>query len=141
MSEDEVREALRKGIDITSGFHVYEPLPAKYNVAGVMLGQPFKITKIGPVGLFVKDLSPLGGLFERRGFIETGEVAYKGHRGIYLRNGTEHHSLGLFPKRPRTELGLGPHTSVMRFGVEVGSYDQLRGGVRFLKRESCPVHR
>jgi len=28
-----------------------------------MLGQAFKITKLGPVGLFVEDLSPLGGLF------------------------------------------------------------------------------
>jgi len=57
---------LRKGIDITSGFHVYEPLPAKYNVAGVMLGQPFKITKIGPVGLFVRTFRRSEAFFTER---------------------------------------------------------------------------
>jgi catechol 2,3-dioxygenase-like lactoylglutathione lyase family enzyme len=134
--EDEVKEATQKGIDITSGYHVHDPLPAQYNVGGVMLGRPFKITKIGPVGLFVKDASRSEAFFtETLSVIKTAEVAHKGHRAIYLRNGTEHHSVGLFPKQLRAELGLSPHTSVMSFGVEVGSYDQLRAGVQFLKEQ------
>jgi catechol 2,3-dioxygenase-like lactoylglutathione lyase family enzyme len=134
--EDEVREAAEKGIDITSGYHVHDPLPPKYNVGGVMLGRPFKITRIGPVGLFVNDLARSEAFFtETLGFIKTEEVMHKGHRGIYLRNGTEHHSLALFPKQLRGDLGFDAHSSVMSFGIEVGSYEQLVEGVRFLKEQ------
>ena len=63
----------------------------------------------------------------------TEESEYKGHRVVFLRNGNEHHSLGLFPKALRQELGCSPHTSCMSFGVEVGSYQQLRNAVSFLK--------
>ncbi len=132
--EQELKEAIDKGIDITAGYRVHDPMPPKFNVGGVMLGRPFKITKIGPVGLFVKDVARSEAFFtEMLGFIKTEEVTYKGHRAVYLRNGTEHHSLGLFPKQLRTDLGLSSHSSLMSFGVEVGSYEQLRGGVRFLK--------
>jgi hypothetical protein len=50
-----------------------------------------------------------------------------------MRCGAEHHSLGLFPKELRGRLGLSPHTSCMAFGVELGSYAQLRAAVDFLK--------
>jgi catechol 2,3-dioxygenase-like lactoylglutathione lyase family enzyme len=132
--EQELKEAVENGIDITSGYHVHDPMPPKYNVGGVMLGRPFKITKIGPVGLFVKDIGRSEAFFtEMLGFIKTEEVTYRGHRGVYLRNGTEHHSLGLFPKQLRNDLGLSSHSSLMSLGVEVGSYEQLREGVRFLE--------
>ncbi|HTW87669.1 MAG TPA: VOC family protein [Candidatus Binataceae bacterium] len=134
--EDEVREAATRGIDLTSGYHIHDPLPPKYNVGGVMLGRPFKITRIGPVALFVNDLGRSEAFFtESLGFIKTEEVTHKGHRGVYLRNGTEHHSLALFPKQLRGALGLDAHSSVMSFGIEVGSYEQLVEGVRFLKEQ------
>ncbi len=134
--EAEVNEAVEKGIDFTSGHHVNDPMPAKYNVGGVMLGRPFKITRIGPVALFVNDLSASEAFFtETLGFVRTEEVTYRGHRGLFLRNGTEHHSLALFPKTLRGALGLSAHSSVMSFGIELGSYEQLVEGVRFLKQQ------
>lgn len=134
--EEEVQEAVKKGIDITSGSRVNDSMPPKYNVGGVMLGRPFKITRIGPVGLFVSDPARSEAFFtETLGFIKTEEVVHKGHRGVYLRNGTEHHSLALFPKRLRGDLGLESPSSVMSFGIEVGSYEQLVEGVRFLKEQ------
>ena len=63
----------------------------------------------------------------------TEEVNFNGHRCVFMRNGNEHHSLGLFPKALRAELGCSDHTSCMSFGVEVGTYSQLKNAVAFLK--------
>ena len=56
----EVAEALDKGIDIISGNRTREALDETYDVEGVLLPRPFKITKIGPVGLFVADVARAG---------------------------------------------------------------------------------
>lgn len=138
MSEEaEVEEALAKGIDIYSGFSGFpggETRPARYDVAGVLLPRPFKITKIGPVNLFVQDLeAALDFYINTLGFVLTEETQYLGQRLCFLRSGAEHHSLALFPKSLRAELGCSPHTTSASFGVEVGSYTQLRQAVAFLK--------
>ena len=52
---------------------------------------------------------------------------------MFLRNGNEHHSLALLPKELRDELGCSPHTSCASFGLEVGTYQQLKDCVSFLK--------
>lgn len=137
MSEHmEVEEAVQKGIDIFLGHRYREPLPGTYNVGGVLLPRPFKITRIGPVGLFVSDGGRTEEFYtEMLGFVKTEEVTFKGRRCVFLRNGTEHHSLGLFPKELRHELGLSAHTSCMTFGVEVGSYAELGNAVAFLKEK------
>ena len=135
MSEEaEIEEAVAKGIDVFSGFRGVETLPAKYDVEGVMLPRPFKITKIGPVNLFVQDMeASLNFYLNHLGFVLTEETEYRGHRLYFLRSGAEHHSLALFPKSLREELGCSSHTTNASFGVEVGSYSQLRNAVGFLK--------
>ena len=70
---------------------------------------------------------------EEMGFTVTEEGEYNGHRLVFLRTGAEHHSLALFPKALRQELGCSSHTTSASFGVEVGSYTQLRNAVAFLK--------
>jgi len=127
-------EAREKGIDVLSGHRPQETLAATYDVEGVLLPRPFKITKIGPVSLFVEDVDRAESFYaERLGFIRTEEAMYRGARGVFLRCGAEHHSVGLFPKELRRSLGLSERTSCMSFGVEVGSYAQLRDAVAFLK--------
>ena len=132
--EDEVDEAVTRGIDIDSGYRSKEMLPQSFEVGGVMLGRPFKITRIGPVNLFVKDIGASVEMYtEDLGFTVTEEVAYKGHRVAFLRNGAEHHTLGLFPEALRNELAWPDVSTCMSFGVEVGSYQQLKDAVTFLK--------
>lgn len=131
----EVAEAIQRGIDINTGYRWVDPLPATYDVEGILLPRPFAITKIGPVNLFVRDLeSAIQFYTETLGFQITEEVAYQGQRVVFLRCGTEHHSLGLFPRALREPLGCSSHTSCMSFGVEVGSYRQLRDAVTFLSQ-------
>jgi catechol 2,3-dioxygenase-like lactoylglutathione lyase family enzyme len=137
MSEEaEVVDAVQRGIDIYAGFRDELDLPARYDVEGVMLPRAFAITKIGPVALFVQDLeAALGFYVNSLGFTVTEEGAYRGHRLVFLRHGAEHHSLALFPKALRQELGCSLHTTSASFGIEVGSYSQLRNAVGFLKEQ------
>ena len=135
MSEEaEVEEAKAKGIDVYSGFRDVEAAPATHDVEGVLLPRPFKITKIGPVSLFVDDLDRSRSFYERElGFTFTEETEVSGHRAVFLRAGTEHHSLALLPKALRSELGFSEQSTLASFGIEVGSYEQLRNAVAFLK--------
>jgi catechol 2,3-dioxygenase-like lactoylglutathione lyase family enzyme len=135
----EVVEALNKEIDIFSGHRSQESMAATYEVEGVLLPQPFKITKIGPVGLFVADVDKAEAFYTQHlGFVASEESMYRGARCVFLRCGTEHHSLGLFPKELRRTLGLSERTTCMSFGVELGSYEQLRQAVAFLKAHRVP---
>jgi len=130
----EVAEAEAKGIAVLSGHRPQDGLPANYDVEGVMLPRPFKITKIGPVSLFVDDVERAEAFYtERVGFVRSEEATYRGARCVFLRCGAEHHTLGLFPKELRRTLGLRESSTCMSFGVELGSYSQLREAVRFLK--------
>ena len=105
----EVDEAFDQGIEIFSGTRDTETMPATYDVEGILLPRPFKITKIGPVNLFVSDFNRAFDFYSKDlGFTVTEEVNYQGHRVVFLRNGNEHHSLGLFPKALRAELGCSP---------------------------------
>jgi catechol 2,3-dioxygenase-like lactoylglutathione lyase family enzyme len=130
----EIAEALDKGIDIFSGHRSTPRLPETYDVDGVLLPRPFKVTRIGPVSLFVTDVDRAERFYtERLGFVKSEEATWRGARCVFLRCGTEHHSLGLFPRELRRPLGLSERTTSMSLGLEVGSYTQLREAVAFLK--------
>ncbi len=130
----ELEEAQAKGIDIFSGHRPAHHLAETYDVDGVLLPRPFKITKIGPVRLFVADIDKAEAFYTRHlGFAVSEEVTYRGARCVFLRCGNEHHSVALYPQELRATLGLGEHTSCLSFGVEVANYVQLRAAVAFLK--------
>jgi len=134
----EVREAVAKGIDIDAGNTIRDESGEEYVVAGVRLPRPFKIVNIGPMSLFVADVGASEAFYtQTMGFVRTEVVTYKGHRCVYLRNGSEHHSLSLLPKALRGELGLNPDTSVASMGMQVGSYRQLRDAVDFFKKKGA----
>ena len=117
----EVDDATKnRGIDIRTGYRHEEKDAPKYDVGGVLLPRPFKITKIGPVRLFADDIDQALDFYrDVLGLTVTEEVKYKGHRCVFLRSNTEHHSLALYPRALRKELGLSEHTTLMAFGVQV----------------------
>ncbi len=130
----ELAEARAKGIDVNSGHRPNGGFPAEFDVDGVLLPRPFKITKIGPVRLFVADIDKATAFYTRHlGFSVTETVEYRGARCAFLRCGTEHHSVALYPRELRTVLGLSEHTSCLSFGVELANYAQLRESIDFLK--------
>ncbi|HEX9463569.1 MAG TPA: VOC family protein [Alphaproteobacteria bacterium] len=136
----EVEAGLAKGVDPRTGIHQKERLEEKYDVGGVLLGRPFKISKIGPVRLFVKDVEKSLAFYrDEMGLAVTEDVTVRGHRCVFLRANTEHHSLALYPMALRAELGLSPHTTLMSFGLQVGDYQQLRDAVSFLKAAGVTI--
>jgi catechol 2,3-dioxygenase-like lactoylglutathione lyase family enzyme len=136
----ELAEAREKGIDVLSGHKPNGNLAATFDVEGVLLPRPFKITKIGPVSLFVDDVDAAERFYtERLGFIRSEEASYRGARCVFLRCGAEHHTIALFPKELRKTLGLYERSTCMSFGVELGSYAQLREAVGFLKSHGVEI--
>src|SRR5262249_25525875 len=104
------------------------------------LGRPFKVTKVGPVRIFVQDVERALAFYrDELGLTITEEVVWKGQRCVFLRANTEHHSLALYPIALRAELGLSPHTTLLSFGMQVGDYQQLRDAVGFLKGQGVTV--
>jgi catechol 2,3-dioxygenase-like lactoylglutathione lyase family enzyme len=129
----EIQDALKRGVDPASGYRYIEQLPATYDVDGVLLPRPFKITRLGPVELFVRDLEAAEAFYRGSlGFLLTEEVRWRGHRCLFLRQNTEHHSLALYPLAARELLGLSPHSTSMSLGLQLANYQQLRDAVGFL---------
>jgi catechol-2,3-dioxygenase len=132
----EIMTSEQSGVALDSGFRPVEDLPHHYCVGGVMLQRPFKVTKIGPVNLFVADLAQSERFYtELLGLSKTEEVTYRGHRCVYLRCGTDHHAIGLFPRALRDELKLNPATTLLSIGMQVATYAQLKAAVGFLREK------
>jgi catechol 2,3-dioxygenase-like lactoylglutathione lyase family enzyme len=137
---DEIQQALADGVDLESGYRHVDSLPATYDVDGILLPRPFKVVRIGPVGLFVAEIDAATAFYrDQLGFTVTEEVQWQGARCVFLRANTEHHALALFPAELRERLGLSAHTSCAAFGMQVANYRQLRAAVRFLTEHGCRV--
>ena len=137
---DEVQQALSKGVDLQSGYRDTEASPATYDVEGILLPRPFKVVKIGPIGLFVHDLRAAEDFYVNTlGFTVTERTTYQGSDCVFLRCNTEHHSLALYPIALRAQLGFWEGSSLATFGLQVANYRQLKDGVSFLKEQGCEV--
>jgi catechol 2,3-dioxygenase-like lactoylglutathione lyase family enzyme len=129
----EIRDAQDHEIDIHSGWRPAEShLEEKYDVGGVLLPRPFKVTGLGPFSLFTENLEEMVEFYTTvLGFQSTEETSYQGRHIVYLRHGTEHHSMVLADKALRSDLGLRPDASCLSVGMQVGSYRQLLDAVEF----------
>jgi catechol 2,3-dioxygenase-like lactoylglutathione lyase family enzyme len=137
---EEVQQALANGIDLQSGYRFVDPNPRTYDVDGILLARPFKIVRIGPVRLFVDDVQRSLDYYARAlGLVPTASIDYHGHRCEFLRANTEHHSLALYPRALRAELGLSPHTTCLSFGLQLANYRQLRNAVQFLRQRGVTL--
>ncbi|MGZ8424150.1 MAG: VOC family protein [Candidatus Binatia bacterium] len=135
-----ITEDINKGVPVLDGARYVSEMPLKYNVDGVLLPQPFKITRVGPVKLFVDDYERLKRWhMEVLGFTLTEEVEWQGERCAFLRCNNEHHSLGIFPKSWRKKLGLSETTSNLSFGLQLANYRQLQDAVQFLRGHGVRV--
>ncbi len=135
-----ITDDINKGIPVLDGARYVSEMPLKHNVDGVLLPQPFKITRVGPVKLFVDDYEKLKRWHtDVLGFTLTEEVDWQGERCAFLRCNNEHHSLGIFPKSWRKKLGLSETTSNLSFGLQLANYRQLQDAVQFLRGHGVRV--
>jgi catechol 2,3-dioxygenase-like lactoylglutathione lyase family enzyme len=129
----EVNEAIAQGDDLVAGWRRREPWPETCDVGGVLLARPFKIARVGPVRLFVDELDAALAFYrDALGLSVTEETVHAGHRCVFLRANTEHHSIALYPKALRGALGLPAGSTLLSFAVQLGSYRQLRDAIAFL---------
>ena len=136
----EVEQARAKGIDPTSGYRFIDNLSATYDVDGILLPRPFKIVKLGPVYLFAEDIAAAESFYrDVLGFTLSEEILWQGHRCLFFRCNTEHHSLALFPIALREALGLSSHTKSAALGLQLANYRQLKDAVKFFKESGCKV--
>lgn len=134
---DERAAAQARGVSMEDGFERKEfGGDARYDVGGVMLRRPFKVTQHGPMGIFVDDMAQSLAFYrDVLGFRLTEMVTWQGHEFAFLRHANEHHSLKLYPLAAREMLGLSSHTRTVSIGMRVGSYRQLKDAVAWLKAE------
>ena len=136
----EVEDATARQVDVASGYRYRSEADATYDVGGVLLPRPFKIARVGPVRLFVNEMEAALAFYrDRLGLTVTEEVSWNGHRCVFLRANTEHHSAALYPMALRDELGLSTNSSCMAFGMQVAEYSQLRDAVEFQKKNDVTV--
>ena len=136
----EVLDAEARGIHVDSGQRAPASQSPSYSVGGVLLDQPFKIVRLGPLRLFVPDVEELSAYYrDVLGLTVTEEVVFDGMRCVFLRAGSEHHSIALYPLALREKLGFSDHTQTMSVGFQVGSYAQLRDALHFLTDQGCKI--
>lgn len=129
----EIARALERGVDITSGYRSDIDRETPYDVGGILMPRPFRITGHGPLGLYVRDTAESARFYtEVLGFKITETIRYSGHECIFLRCGMEHYSLALAPIALRQELGGNLATTVMSMGIQVGNYRQLKAASAYL---------
>ncbi|NBY71730.1 MAG: extradiol dioxygenase [Betaproteobacteria bacterium] len=132
----EVNQGLNQGLGLVGGYRRQDAWPETFDVGGVLLARPFKISKVGPVRIFVDDLDAAVAFYTTAmGLSLTEEILCHGHRCVFLRANTEHHSLALYPKALRAKLGLPARSSLLGFGVQLGSYQQLTNAITYLKSQ------
>jgi len=136
----EVQNARAAGVDVTSGYRDTAEAEAAYDVDGVLMARPFKIVRIGPIGLFVDDLAESQHFYERTlGFVTSEATTVNGYRGAFLRANTEHHSFALFEKGLRAKLPVSQHSTSAYLGLQLGSYRQLKDAISFLRANDVRV--
>jgi catechol 2,3-dioxygenase-like lactoylglutathione lyase family enzyme len=136
----EVEDALAKGVNLLGGYRYRETRPMDIDVDGILMARPFKITALGPVRLLVGDMEKSIEFYrDRIGLTVTEEIVWNGHRCVFLRANTEHHSMALYPDAIAAELGLSAHSRCMSLGVRLNDYRQLRAATGFLAKNGVRI--
>src|SRR5579883_3034503 len=131
---------------------------ATFDVGGVILDRPFKIRRLGHVGVnavrmeeslrFYRDLCGLR-VSDR---IDMGERAKPGELdglgdpgGYFMRHGTDHHSFVLFNKRVRESLDklrrFAPGVTVNQISWQVGSLEEVVNATEWLASSGREIQR
>jgi len=133
-------KAIEGGLDLRGGLHQRPFGEPRYDVGGVLLPRPFRVVRNGPIRLFVHDLAAAERFYvETMGLTRTEEIRWQGHHCVFLRANTEHHTIALYPLALRAELGLRADSLCMAYGMQVGSYRQLKDAIAFLETNGVTI--
>jgi catechol 2,3-dioxygenase-like lactoylglutathione lyase family enzyme len=137
---DEIERAAAVGARLESGQRHVDALPARFDVGGVLLPRPFRVTHVGPLRLFVRDVAASEDFYrENMGLSLTERAEWRGRSCAFLRAGTDHHALALYQQAIQDELGLAGRGTCLSIGLRVGSYRQLRDALGFLRDRGASI--
>ncbi|HWU01122.1 MAG TPA: VOC family protein, partial [Novosphingobium sp.] len=123
----EVAEATAREGDL-DGYRHRQEKPAAHAVDGVLLPQPFRLTRLARVCLFVADPeASLPFYRDTLGLTVSERRSVSGHDALFLRIADEHHALVLLPEALKPTLGIGAACS-----LTVASYAQLQAAYAYL---------
>lgn len=124
----EADDVLARGQSL-EGYRYDETRPASFDVDGVLMPQPFKLTRLARVLLFVDDPeASLKFYVDVLGLKISHRADILGQPCIFLRAGEEHHSLALMPTALKATLGFGAACS-----FSVASYQQMRDALAYFQ--------
>lgn len=127
----EVDNAIDRG-DRFDGYRNAERREARFDVEGVWMPQPFKLTRLARITLYVADMeASLAFYRDTLGLTVSERVKVHGHECVFLRADDEHHTLALYPNALRERLGFAAG-----YGLAVASYQQLLDARRFLEKQA-----
>jgi catechol 2,3-dioxygenase-like lactoylglutathione lyase family enzyme len=134
------RAAIEGGLDLRQGLHQRPFGEPRYDVAGIKLPRPFRVVRNGPIRLFAPDVDAAARFYaETIGLTLTEEISWQGHRALFFRCNTEHHTIALYPLALREKLGMRADSLCMSYGMQVGSYRQLKDAVAFLGEQGVTI--
>jgi catechol 2,3-dioxygenase-like lactoylglutathione lyase family enzyme len=136
----EVDAARARGVIVTSGYRQEDSLEAPYDVDGVLMSRPFKIVRVGPIGIYSEDVEARIDMYRDTYGLRLTERSRIREKYIgFLRANTEHHSLAVVPLELRSALGLGSHSRMAWVGFQLATYRQLKAAVAFLRERGHQV--
>lgn len=126
------------GVSLADGTRSIETLAGSYDVGGVTIARPFKVVKTGPISLFVADVDAAIRFYrDDMGLALTEETTVNGQRCAFMRSNGDHHAIGLIPLALREQLGMPGRNTLAGYGMQVGSYRQLKDAVAWLTERGC----
>jgi len=126
----EVDAAAARG-DALDGYRPDNRGKATFDVEGVLLERPFKLTRLGRILLFVADMEKSLAFYTQvMGLKLTERGNVHGHECVFLRTEAEHHTLALLPKALESSMGFGAGC-----GLAVATYQQLRTAYHYLRTQ------
>lgn len=120
----------------------------RYNVEGVLLDRPFKIDRLGHLGLYHEDIEAAGDFYRnvlgfRHSDVLDGNEAHPKPRGHFFTHNTDHHTLALITAdiaRSRSDL-FSKGITVNQLSFQVGSLQEMIDGHRMLRDQGINISR
>ncbi|QSR19345.1 VOC family protein [Novosphingobium sp. KA1] len=130
----EVDEALAREGELI-GYRYDDKPEGAYVVDGVLLAQPFKLTRLARVCLFVENPEESLAFYrDVLGLSVTSRSEVAGQPAIFLRAASEHHSLALLSNTVKEQFGIGAACS-----FTVASYEQLKAAYDYLSKRGVEI--
>jgi catechol 2,3-dioxygenase-like lactoylglutathione lyase family enzyme len=126
----EVDNAHDRG-DRLDGYRYVERRDVRFDVEGVWMPRPFKLTRLARITLYVADMeASLAFYCDTLGLKVSEQAKIHGRTCVFLRVDDEHHTLALYPCELRERFGFAAGS-----GFAVASYQQLVDAHRFLAQQ------